>query len=62
MAVPDRKPDVHEVLTDMQLGEAIVLWLQSKGRLSADAVTWHAMQTVHDVSGKVVHAKLWKEP
>lgn len=62
MNLPERKPDYHEVLTEAQLGEAIVAWLMDKGRIPKDVRQWHAMQTVHDIAAKVVHAKLWREP
>lgn len=60
--IPDRAPDYHEVLTEKQVGMAVVHWLVSQGRLPAEQLSWHALQTTTDAQAGVLHAKLWKTP
>lgn len=59
--IPDRKPDVHQILTEDELTLAAVEWLRDRKRIQADG-NWYQVQRISDVAAGTHQIKLWKEP
>jgi hypothetical protein len=58
---PDRKPDLHQVLTDEEITIAAMEYLRLRGR-SSHAGDWYWVNRVFDVAAGTHQIKAWAKP